>query len=85
MSLRTHFCKDLIIEPQNHRMSWVERHPKDHEVPTPATGSVPDLVLDQAAQAPSDLALNTSRDMASITSLGSLFQHLTTPSVKNFP
>jgi len=43
----------------------------------------PYLILDQAAQGPSKLALNTCRDGASTTSLGSLFQHLTTLSVKN--
>uniref|UniRef100_A0A8C2T2L6 P53 and DNA damage regulated 1 n=2 Tax=Coturnix japonica TaxID=93934 RepID=A0A8C2T2L6_COTJA len=35
--------------------------------------------------APSNLALNTSKDGASTTSLGSLFQALTTLLVKNFP
>jgi len=35
--------------------------------------------------APSNLALNTSRDGASTDSLGSLFQHLTTLIEKNFP
>jgi len=33
----------------------------------------PYLLLNQAAKAPSNLALNTSRDGASTTSLGSLF------------
>ena len=37
------------------------------------------------AAAPYNLALNTSRDGASTTSLGSPFQHLTTLLVKNFP
>ena len=45
----------------------------------------PHLILDQAVQAPSNLALNTSEDGASTASLGSLFQHLTTFTVKNFP
>ena len=35
------------------------------------------------ASAPSNLALNASRDEASTASLGNLFQHLTTLSVKN--
>jgi len=35
-------------------------------------------------RAPSNLAMNTTRDGASAASLGSLLQHLTTPSVKNF-
>jgi len=43
----------------------------------------PDLVLDQVAL--SNLGLNTFRDGASATNLASLFQHLTTPSVKSFP
>jgi len=42
----------------------------------------PYLILDQA---PSNVALNTSRDRASTASLGNLFQHLTTLLVKNFP
>ena len=38
----------------------------------------PGLLLDQVAQGPSNLVLNTSRDGASTTSLGSPYQHLTT-------
>jgi len=46
----------------------------------------PYLILDQAAQAPSNLALNTSRDGRDIHSLsGQLFQRLTTLIGKNFP
>lgn len=40
---------------------------------------------DTLPSAPSNLALNTSRDGVSNTSLGCLFQHLTALSVKNFP
>ena len=39
---------------------------------------------DQAARATSSLALNVSRDGASTTSLGNLFQCVTTLCVKNF-
>jgi len=38
----------------------------------------PYLILDYPVQAPYNLALNTSRDRASTTSLGSLLQHLAT-------
>ena len=44
-----------------------------------------DQVLDQIAWAPPDLALNTSRNGTTTTSLGNLFQHPSTFSVKNFP
>ena len=44
-----------------------------------------DQVLELIAQGPIPLALNTSSDRAFTTSLGSLFQHLTTLSVNNFP
>jgi len=45
----------------------------------------PDLVLDQVAPGPPNLVLNTSMDGEPAASLGSLFQHLATLSIKNFP
>ncbi|NXF08875.1 PHF11 protein, partial [Smithornis capensis] len=45
---------------------------------------LPRLSLDQVLKAPSNLALNTSRDRASTPSLGNLFQCLTTLTGKNF-
>jgi len=45
----------------------------------------PDVVLDQVAQGPIQNDVETCRDGASAASLGSLFQHLTTLIVKNFP
>jgi len=71
----------------NHRMAWVRRDLKDHQVPIPLhrQGCQPlSHVLDQIVQG-HNLALSTSRDEASATSLGRLSQHLTTLSVKNFP
>jgi len=46
---------------------------------------VPDILnWTRLLKAPSNLALNTSIDRASTTSLGNLFQHLITIIVKNF-
>jgi len=42
------------------------------------------LPLDQVLKGPSNLALNTAREWAAATSLGSLFQCLTNLTVKNF-
>ena len=67
-------------------MSWVERDLKDHQVPIPCHRQCcqpPQLIL-RLSRVPSNMALNTSRDRASTTSLGSLFQYLTTLSVNNF-
>ena len=77
-----------FTESQNHRMAWVGRDLKDHESPNPlpqAGPPTPHLIPDQAAQGPIQLGLEHLQDRASITSLGSLFQHLTTLIVKNFP
>ena len=65
-------------------MAWVGRDLKDHQVPKP---------MPQAGLPATRLSIrsdysgppNTSRDRTSTTSLGSLFQHLITLSVKNFP
>ena len=68
-------------------MAWVGRDLKDHESPTPLLGRATNLPLYQTRlpRASSNLALNTSRDGASTTSLGSLCQHLPTFSVKSYP
>lgn len=68
---------------QNHRMVWTGENLKDHPVPAPhhRQGHLPQ---EQVAESPSNLALNTSRDWASITSLGKLFSCLTTLTVKFF-
>jgi len=51
---------------------------------SPAAGQPPHLILEQAAQGPIQFGLeHTSRNGASTTSLGSLFQHLTTLIVKS--
>ena len=42
------------------------------------------IQLDQVLRAPSNLTLNASRDGAATTSLGNLFQSLTTLTVKTF-
>ena len=59
----------------------------DHQVQIPCHSSATILQIwywTRLPRAPSNLALNTSRDGASTPSLGSLFQHLSTVSVKNF-
>jgi len=60
--------------------SIVKFHPPCHS----QGHNPPDLYYTRLPRAPSNLILNTSKDGASTTSLGSLFQHLTTLSVKNF-
>uniref|UniRef100_A0A8V0YXK1 Lipoyl synthase, mitochondrial n=1 Tax=Gallus gallus TaxID=9031 RepID=A0A8V0YXK1_CHICK len=67
----------------NHRMARVGRDLKYHQAPTSLSqAGLPTSTLNTARarlpRAPSNLALNTSRDGASTASLGSLFQHLTT-------
>ena len=63
-------------------MDRVGRDLKDHEAPTPATGRATNLHIQcqtRLPRAPSNLALNTSRDGRGIHSpSGQLFQHLTT-------
>ena len=67
------------------RMSWVGRNLMDHlssskfKVPRHGLGHLP---LEQVSKAPPKLALNTSRDGTSTTSLGNLF--FTTLIVKDF-
>jgi len=69
-------------------MAWVGRDLKGHLVPTHCSGQgcqLLDQEVDQVAQDSIQSDLNTSRDEASTTSLGSLFQHLITLSVKTLP
>ena len=74
---------------QNHRMAQVGRDLKGHEAPTPMPQAGPPTstpnTRTRLPRAPSNRALNTYRDGAATTSLGSLFQHLTILIVKNFP
>ena len=81
MSARGH----RIIESQNHRMAWVEKDHTDHLVSTPllCSGS-PTARLGSVPRAASSLALNASRDGASTTSLGNVFQCITALSSKHF-
>ena len=60
-----------FTESQNHRMARVGRDLRDHEAPTPMPQAGPPA--SRLPRAPSNLALNTSRDGASTASLGSLF------------
>jgi len=81
--------QDLLC-PFNHRMAQVGRDFKDHEAPTPpAAGRATNLHISyqpRLPRAPSNLALNTSRDGRGIHSLsGQPLQHLATLIVKNLP
>jgi len=69
-------------------MAWVRTTPKiiKFQPPSYMQGSQsPGLVLDQVAQGPIQSGLEHLQGRAFIACLGSLFQHLTTLSVKNFP
>ena len=74
----------IHVESKNHRIAWVE---KDHNDPPsfnpPAMCGVTNHQT-RLPRATSSLALNASRDGASTTSLGNLFQCVTTLCVKNF-
>ena len=74
---------------QNHRMAQVGRDLKGHEAPTPMPQAGPPTstpnTRTRLPRAPSNRALNTYRNEAATTSLGSLFQHFTILIVKNFP
>jgi len=59
--------------------SWSSNPPKPQAGPPTSTFNT------RLPRGTSNLALNVSRDVASTASLGSLFQHLTTLRVKNFP
>ena len=63
-------------------MAWVGRNLEDHQAPPPTTSCrATNLHIQYYTRLPRaspKLALNTSRDRVSTTSLGSLFQHLTT-------
>jgi len=68
---------------QNHRMVWVGRDFTDHLVPTPLPWAVTPSNYSRLLKAPSNQALNTSRDRASIASLANLFQCLITLIINN--
>ena len=70
----------IIIESQN-GLGW--KGPQNPCCPTPAMGRAAPYQL-RLLRAPFNLALNASRDGASTTSLGNLFQCFTTLCVKNF-
>ena len=65
-------------------MVWVGRDLSDHLVATPLPGAGTPSTRPGYSKHPSNLALNTSSDGASTTSLGNLFQCLTTLPVQNF-
>jgi len=65
--------KCIITESQN-GLGWKGPQGSWISKPPARQGHQPPHLLDQVARAPSNLALNTSRDGASTTSLGSLFQ-----------
>ena len=62
-------------------MVWVEKDLKDDLVSTPCMCRVANHQT-RLPRATSSLALNASRDGASTTSLGNLFQHITALCVK---
>ena len=72
---------------QNHRMAWVEKDHNDHRVSTPRLCANHQRIANHQSRLPratSSLALNASSDGTSTTSLGNLFQCVTTLWVKNF-
>ena len=72
---------------QNHRMAWVEKDHNDHRVSTPRLCANHQRIANHQSRLPratSSLALNASSDGTSTTSLGNLFQCITTLWVKNF-
>ena len=93
-----HSLQDAAISPRlggQHRTTesqeWVglEGTSRIMKLQPPATGRATNLHISyqpRLPRAPSNLALNTSRNGWGIHSLsGQLFQHLTTLTVKNFP
>jgi len=65
-------------------MAWVEKGCSDHVVSTPPAMCRVANHQTRLPRATSSLALNASGDGASTTSLGNLFQCVTTICVKNF-
>ena len=65
----------ILIESQNHRMSWVEKDDNDHRVSASllCAASPTSNLQTRLPRATSSLAFNASRDGASTTSLGNLF------------
>uniref|UniRef100_A0A8C9L6Q9 Uncharacterized protein n=1 Tax=Pavo cristatus TaxID=9049 RepID=A0A8C9L6Q9_PAVCR len=58
---------------------------KGHLIQLPCNEQGQDLEVHQVLRAPSSLTMSVSRDGASDTSLGNLFQCFTTLTVKSFP
>ena len=72
---------------QNHRMAWVEKDHNDHRVSTPRLCANHQRIANHQSRLPratSSVVLNASSDGTSTTSLGNLFQCITTLWVKNF-
>lgn len=67
----------ILMESQNQRLVKSRRDLKDCLVPSPLLQAGTGFTR-QGCSAPSDLVLNTSKDLASAASLGSLGQDLTT-------
>ena len=77
-------CALGYVSEMNHRMAWVEKDHSEHPVSTPpAMGRVTNHQT-RLPRATSSLALNASSNRASTTSLGNLFQCVTTLFVRNF-
>ena len=74
----------IIIESQNHRMVWGGSGPLKSPGSNPSAVGRDTSHQTRLLKAPSSLALNASRKGAFTTSLGNLFQCLTTLTVKNF-
>jgi len=84
------YHKHQVVSSATDATTQVGRDHKDHEAPTaPATGRATNFHISyqpRLPRAPSNLALNTSRDGWGIHSFsGQLFQHLTILIGKNFP
>jgi len=89
LSQRQHACRVLLVcLDKNHRMAWVGSDLKDHQAPIPCHRQghqPPHIILDQAAQGPIQPGLEYLQGRGIHNLSGSLCQHLTTVSVKNFP
>ncbi|KAK4831204.1 hypothetical protein QYF61_016041 [Mycteria americana] len=84
MSSISHYLAISSIQFRNHSIVWVGRDLYRSSSTTPPAMSRDIFNYIRLLRAPSNLALNVSRDGASTTSLGNLFHCFTTPTVKNF-
>lgn len=71
------------MESQNHRMAWTRRHFKATQFQSPVVGKGTSQQLG-LSKTSSNPALRISRGGRFIASLGSLCQHFTALSMKNF-